>query len=117
MSAEGQIEQKVLNYVLATPAALAVLVASFLSGHLWLFIIKNVRKPKTAGNQIFESKTGRVAIGLLWLTGVLLFVYIIRFKELMFDYQRILDVCIPTIIFGVFFQLLILVAYLKFGDK
>ncbi|WP_160292685.1 hypothetical protein [Burkholderia gladioli] len=106
-----------LDYVLATPAAIAVLVASFLSGHLWLFIIKNLRKKRTTGHQLVESVTGRVALGLLWLTAVLFFVYIFRFKDCSFEYGKILLVFIPTIIFGVFFQLLIFAAYLIFGDK
>ncbi|KTC22065.1 hypothetical protein AO390_04005 [Pseudomonas marginalis ICMP 11289] len=116
MGVQSKIEEKILEYLLATPKALAILAASFVSGHLWIFVIKAYRK-RTKASHFVESKTGRTAVGLLWMAAVLFVIYVSRFRDLSFDYEKILIICIPTIIVSLFVQLVIFVLFLVVGDK
>lgn len=116
MSVETEIKTKVLEYVLRTPLAMAVVIASFLSGHLWLFIIKAVRK-RTAGNKILESKTGRTAFGMLWLALIMCPIYMIKYGDVSFELEKIMALVLPSIVFAAILQLIILVVYLVLERK
>ena len=116
MGVASEIEKKVLDYLLVTPKALAIFVASFLSGHLWIFVIKAFRK-RTKASNLMESKTGRVAIGLIWMASVSAVIYMVRFRDMSFEYDKIMIIAIPTIVTALFLQLIVFVTFLLIGDK
>jgi hypothetical protein len=110
------IENDVVQFLHTTPKALFFLLASFSSGHLWYFVIVSYRRTN-AGNSIIKSITGRTTIGFLWLTGVLFLMYIIKFGNLDFIYENVLLTIIPTIITGLFIQLLLFIFFMIFEKK
>ena len=85
-----------------TPKAVALLVMSYFSGHLWVFIVTAFLRSKTRGNKLLQSMTGKTAVGLLWFTAVMAPVYLLKHGEYHFAYSRILDVTIPTLVVGLF---------------
>lgn len=117
MPIEKSLEKDVVQFLHETPKALAVVVAAFFSGHLWVFVITAFVRSKTKGNGMVQSLTGRTAIGLIWLTGTLVPIYRIKFGDFAFDYDKILQVTIPTIVTGLFVQLLLFAMFVCLGDR
>ena len=117
MAIEKSIEKNVIDYLRETPKAMAVIVASFLSGHLWVFVITAFVRSKTKGNGMMQSVTGRTAIGLFWLTGILVPVYRMKFGDFAFEYDRILQAAIPTTVTGLFVQLILFGFFVIYGDR
>lgn len=117
MPIEKDIKNDIGQYLHNTPKALAVVVAAFFSGHLWVFVITAFIRSKTKGNGMMQSPTGRIAIGLIWLTGVLVPIYRLKFGDFEFDYENILQIIIPTIVIGLFFQLLLFSLFVCLGDR
>ena len=117
MAIEKSIEKEVLEYLRETPKAMAVVVASFLSGHLWVFVITTFVRSKTKNNKLILSLTGRTAIGLFWLTSTLVPIYRLNFGDFAFEYDRILQVAIPTTVTGLFVQLVLFGLFVIFGDR
>jgi hypothetical protein len=75
---DGSIEQQLIDYLRQTPKAVAVLIFSFFSGQLWVFIIIAYLKKTTKGNKLLNSIHGKTALGLFWFTLVLIPIYYIR---------------------------------------
>ena len=111
------IEQQALGYFKETPKAVVVVVMSFFSGHLWVFIVTAFLRSKTRGNRLLESRLGRTAVGMFWFTGVLVPLYLLKFGAYDFEYQRILDIVIPTLVTGMFLQLIVFAFFARFGDR
>jgi hypothetical protein len=101
------IQKQVTAYLAATPKAAGLLVMSFFSGQLWVFIIMAFLRSSTRGNKLIQGPTGRTAVGLAWHGTVLVPIYLFKFHQYDFDYQRILEVVIPTIVTGLLIQLII----------
>ncbi|MCI0560052.1 MAG: hypothetical protein MN733_16305 [Nitrososphaera sp.] len=114
---ERGLQTDLLEYLRDTPKALVVVVASFISGHLWVFMITAFIRSKTKGNNLLQSTVGRTTVGLIWLTGVLVPFYCLKFREFSFDYERILQIAIPTVVTGLFIQLILFAIFVSFGDR
>jgi hypothetical protein len=114
---EQQIVEQVSEYLKQTPIAVGVIVMSFFSGHLWVFIITGFLRSKTRGNKLLESRSGRTAIGVLWFTGVSAPLYVYRYHNYNFEYRNILEIAIPTLVTGLLVQLIIFALFASFGDR
>lgn len=111
------IEQELLEYLKQTPTAIAVLVMSYFSGHLWVFVVTAFLRSKTRGDNLLRSITGKTALGLLWFAAILVPIYLYKFREYNFEYSRILEVALPTLVTGLLVQLFAFVAFITFGDR
>ena len=111
------VQAQVIEYLKQTPKAVGVLVCSFFSGQLWVFIIFAYLKKGSKGNKIIKSITGKTGIGLCWFSLVLIPVYYINNGDFFFMYEKIIELVIPTIIFGFFAQILIFGLFVTFGNS
>ncbi|NTW70419.1 MAG: hypothetical protein HGB23_11365 [Chlorobiaceae bacterium] len=117
MAIEKSIEKEVVDYLRETPKAMAVVVVAFLSGHLWVFVITAFIRSRTKGNKMVQSVIGRTAIGIVWLTGILVPLYCMKYGDFGFEYDRILQVAIPTTVTGLFIQLFLFIIFITVGDR
>jgi flagellar biosynthesis protein FliQ len=111
------VGEQFFDYLAQTPKALAVLVVSYFSGHLWVFMITAFFRSRTRGDNLLRSVTGRTAVGLVWFTSILGPFYFLKFGALTFEYANVLDLAVPTLVIGLFVQLLVFVACVRFGDR
>ena len=111
------VQEQLVAYLKQTPKAVAVLVVSYFSGHLWVFIVTAFLRSKRGGNKLLQSITGKTAVGLLWFTAVLALVYWWKFGEFNFAYPRMLDIAIPTLVAGLVVQLIAFALFVTFGDR
>ena len=102
-----EIESKVFSYILNTPSALGTIAISFLSGHLWAFIIITYFKKGKRGKSFLNAKTGKTAIGLLWFSIIILPIYYISNETLNIEYEKLLDSVVTTLLFGLALQAII----------
>lgn len=117
MTIEKNILEKLMEFFSDTPKAMAVAVVAFLIGHLWVFVITTFVRSKTKGNRMLSSPASRVTIGLAWLTAIFIPLYRFSFGDYAFEYDKILQIVIPTIVFGLFAQLILFIIFLVFGDR
>lgn len=111
-----ELKAKILEYLIATPKILALAIFSFLSGHLWIFVYftyyKNITGKKGKGK--INNKFGKLILGLLWYTLVLIPLYAYEYGQLIrFNYDGILELVISTIVIGLFLQALLLLIIIR----
>lgn len=89
---------------------------SFFSGQLWAFVLTAFRS-KTRGNKLIESFWGRVAIGVIWFTAVCVPMYLFKYRDVDFQYDRLLQIAIPTVVTGMLVQLIFFALFVCFGNR
>lgn len=114
---QDAIAKQIIEYFKATPQVLAFLLMAFLSGHLWAYVITNYVKVKKGGNKEIRSIVGRLALGLVWLAGNLIIVYAVVHHDWPQDYAKAIGLIVPTIVLGLFLQLLVFAGILIFGER
>lgn len=115
-NATEAVGEIVLDYLRQTPKAVGVLLASFFSGHLWVFMVLAIRT-KTRGNTFLQPPIGRTALGLCWFTMIHLPLYFAKFRELDFKYNKMMQLAIPTVLFGLAIQVVLFAVFVRYGDK
>jgi hypothetical protein len=98
---DPKIVESIVAFLIATPRVLFSLIASFFSGHLWMFIVLTYAKRSRRGNTRIDNPYGRIAIGVGWFVLVMLVVYWVRYGCLDLQDERIMEVLIPTLAFGI----------------
>lgn len=120
MTGESKVVSVVLDeaieYLKATPKAAGFLFMSFMSGHLWAFMVI-AHRSKTKGNDLLKTIHGRTAIGLLWFSFILVPTYFLKFRGYDFKYDQVLDSLIPVVILGLFLQLIVFLVFVFFGER
>ena len=98
-----EIWKKVIDWLLTTPKALALLVFSFFSGHLWIFIITTYFKTSKKGNKYLKSIYGKIAVGVIWFTIIDLPIHLFRNGNII-DINNIFDNILYAIMYGLILQ-------------
>lgn len=101
---------KVLEYLLATPAALATVVFAFISGHMWTYIVFTYFQDKKKAKGHFDGWIGKVALGLFWFAIVCAPVYWCLHRSFSIKYGNVLECVVPTILYGMVLQGLVFAA-------
>ncbi|RJP49438.1 MAG: hypothetical protein C4586_07455 [Anaerolineaceae bacterium] len=114
---DPKIAEAIINFLVATPQALAFLLAAFFSGHLWIFIVLTYIKSTARGNTRLDNFYGKLILGIGWYSIVLLPIYAIRYHSLEFQYLLILNSIGSTLEFGLIFQTIIFFAFTKFARE
>jgi hypothetical protein len=63
---DKKIKEFIINFLISTPKAIAILFFSFFSGQVWAYLIITYFKSKTKGNAILNNKYTKTGVGLLW---------------------------------------------------
>lgn len=105
-----EIEKTMLRYVLATPQAIGFLFFSWLSGHLWAYVVFTYFRNKKHAKGFFDSKTGKTALGALWFTLIGGPTYLWKHHTLFIEYGLLLDLIYSIILAALFLQALIFIA-------
>lgn len=99
-----KFSEKALEYLLETPALIAMLVLCFISGHLVFFVVFTFTKDKDATKTYLNTSLGKVGLGALMYSLVALPIYFIKYKTLLVKYQNLLEIIPTTIIMGLVLQ-------------
>ena len=113
----SEIENKIFSYILNTPSVLGTIAISFLSGHLWAFIIITYLKKGKKGKSFLNAKTGKTAIGLLWFSIIILPIYYISNGTFNIEYEKLLDSVVTTLLFGLALQAIIFALIVSFKGE
>ena len=109
---DEKINNTIVDYLIATPKALGILLFSFFSGHLWIYFVIYKRN-NGKGKKYLKSKWSKLAIGLLYFIIILLPNYLIRNGFSDFTMEHIYEISIETILYALFFQSLIFIFIFK----
>ena len=97
------ISEKVSNYLEKTPLAGFVLVMSFFTGHMWLYVLSITERPKKQ----LESVVGRTAAGL-WFTVVMAPFYVVTYGEYTFREEKVLQIAVPSVVLAMILQAIVI---------
>ncbi len=109
-----EIVQSVVNFIIGSPKVLATLVLSWVSGHTWSYIVFTYFRDKKNSTGFFDGWMGKVALGLLWFSLVLLPIYAIVHGSFSIEYDKVLDVVFSTILYSYVLQAVIFIAITLF---
>ncbi|MBE0395183.1 hypothetical protein ILP74_06800 [Citrobacter amalonaticus] len=104
-----EIEKTILRYILATPQAIGFLFFSWLSGHLWAYVVFTYFQNKKHAKGFFDSKLGKTALGILWFTLIGAPFYCLKNKRLTVDYNLLLDLTYSIVMVSLFIQAVIFI--------
>lgn len=109
-----QVTKKALEYLVKIPQLLLLLIASFFSGHFWVYFIQ-LRKSDKKGEKMLINKYTITAIGLLWNILFLFPLYLYKYGFKFEVEQSIFELLVFTIILSGFTQCIIsaFLVYLK----
>ena len=110
----NEIQKKAIEYIIQTPKLLGFVIVSFLSGHLWYFIITTYIKVGRKGNTLLNNKIGKTTIGAFWNVLVLMAFYMITQKIITITWEQALEVVFATLLIGMVIQILIFAFFVKF---
>jgi hypothetical protein len=112
--AAGEI---LIDYIMQTPKAAATLIISCISGHLWAYVIAVFIRNNSKGNKFLSTNTGKTALGFIWFTLIMAILYWFKFDDFSYEYEKILAIVIPSLVFGLVIQLFVFIMFIIFGDK
>ena len=99
--------QKIVEYLLVTPKALALVVSSFLSGQLWVFVLFSYYKKTSKGSAYLNNKYGKTALGACWFCCFLVPIYLLKFRTLKVEAENVFAVVLESILMGALIQALV----------
>jgi len=102
-----EVMDKGIEYIISTPKALVAIFFSALSGHLWIYIISAYFVKEQKNKEKLDSLTGKIAVGLIWFSFIMLPVYLITHGTFNIEYEKLLHSVFSTILYGLFIQAII----------
>jgi hypothetical protein len=114
---DKQVGQKFLEYLWKVPQLFGLLIASFLSGHLWLWIIFAFYKSTTKGDKYLANNYAKTALGVAWFALILFPLYLYKHGFNSTVDTEIFDLIGFTIILGLFLQGLGFIAIVLINNK
>lgn len=111
------IEKKAIEYVVESPKLLGFAVISYLSGHLWYFIISTYYKKTKKGNTLINNKYGKIAVGGFYNALIFYPFHLFINKSLMVNWEQMLDLILTTMLFSMTLQIIIFGLYIKFSKE
>lgn len=109
---DEKIKETIVNYLIATPKALGILLFSFFSGHLWVYFVI-YQKNNGKGKKYLKSKWSKLAIGLLYFIIILFPNYLIRNGFGDFTMEHIYEITVETILYALFLQSMVFIFIFK----
>ena len=95
-----------LQFLTSSPYIICTVALSYISGHLWVYIILSYFSKKE--RKILYSLFGRLSLGLMWFAAVLIPAYIIRFKSVNIIGEQLFEILITVLVIALALQLIIL---------
>jgi hypothetical protein len=111
------VEKKAIEYVVECPKLLGFAVISFLSGHLWYFIISTYYKRSKKGNTLLNNKIGKLAVGGFYNVLVFYPFHLCINKSIKIEWEQMLDLVLTTMLFSMILQIIIFGLCIKFAKE
>jgi len=108
------IQKKIIEYIVDTPKLLGFAAVSFMSGHLWCFLITTYFKKGKKGNTLLNNKIGKTSLGAFWNALIFLPYQLYINGTLRIEWQHIMDLIIATMLIGMVLQVLFFSLAIKF---
>lgn len=111
------IQKKGVEYIVECPKLLGFVIISFISGHLWYFLISTYFKKGKKGNHLLNSKIGKTTVGAFYNALVFVPFQLIINKTILLHWQQIMDLILVSLLTGMVLQFLIFCLCIKFAKE
>lgn len=95
-----------LQFLTSSPYIICIVALSYISGHLWVYIILSYFSKKE--RKILYSLFGKLSLGLMWFAVVLIPAYIVRFRSVNIIVEQLLEISITVLVIALALQLIAL---------
>ena len=110
---EEKIGNELACYVIRIPQLLLACGVSFLSGHIWLWLIYTYFKDNTKGITHLKNIYAKTGLGVLWHSLFLFVTYIVKFGFDTNVENKILSIILFSLLLGMFAQALVVILIVK----
>lgn len=115
MNAEliDKLMTKGVDYIIESPTLLFTAAVCMLTGHLLFFVILTYGSDKADSKTYLNGKFGKLALGMLWHSFVVLPVYWLHSKEFAIDYGKLIEILPTSLVIGLFIQAIFTAIYIS----
>lgn len=106
------IKKPIEEFLISSPKLIVLLLASFFSGQLWLYIMYTYFYGSNETERFINNKSGKTALGLFWFSIPFLLIYQLKYGIKKIDIENMLSIYLETIVFGFFIQIIIFILIL-----
>jgi len=114
---EKILGEKLAELVISTPKLLIACGSSFLSGHVWLWLIYAYLKKTTKGVTHLQGVWAKTGLGMIWNALILFLIYIVKYG---FDTNvegKILPLILFSLLLGWATQAIVVFLIVNFKNK
>lgn len=111
---DKKIQAKLLEYIVTIPQLLFATVLSFLSGHLWIWVIYAYYFNSTKASKYLNHWAAKTALGVFWYSITLVPYYFYKFGMKQEIGKNVLEVVGFTLLVGSFLQAITTMIIIKF---
>lgn len=111
---DKKIQAKLLEYIVTIPQLLFAAALSFLSGHLWIWVIYAYYFNSTRASKYLNNWAAKTALGVFWYAITLLPIYFYKFGFNNEVDGNIIKVIGFTLLIGSFLQAIATIIIIKF---
>ncbi|RFS78124.1 hypothetical protein D0U00_15215 [Leclercia adecarboxylata] len=108
-SGASEIIKKGVEYILVTPQAIVFFFFSWISGHLWAYVVFTYCQKKENAKGFFDGNIGKMTLGVIWFTIIGLPFYYFVNKKFTIDHLALLDLSYSIVMTSLFIQGLIFI--------
>ncbi len=94
----------VVGFFVSSPKVLATIILSWVSGHTWSYIVFTYFRDKSTSVGFFDTWMGKVALGLLWFSLILMPINYFVNDTLAIEYENVLKVLFSTVLYSFVLQ-------------
>lgn len=114
---DKKIQAKILEYIITIPQLLFAAAMSFLSGHLWIWVIYAYYFNGTRASKYLNNWVAKTALGAFWYILALLPIYCFKYGFNCEVDGSIIKIIGFTVLVGSFFQAISMILLIKFKSK
>ncbi len=111
---DKKIQAKLLEYIVTIPQLLTATVLSFLSGHLWIWVIYAYYFNSTKASKYLNNWVAKIALGVFWYSISLVPYYFYKFGFKQEVGKNVLEVIIFSLLIGSFLQAISTILIIRF---
>jgi len=111
---EKQLGEKLAELIISTPKLLIACGSSFLSGHIWLWLIYTYFRNNSKGATHLKGAWAKTGLGMIWNVLILFIIYIVKYGFDVNVENNILSIILFSLLLGGAAQALVVFLIVNF---
>ena len=109
-----ELIENIVTFLISTPKVLVAIVFSWVSGHLWSYVLFTYFRDKTKSIGFFDGWMGKASLGILWFALIIVPINYMVNDTFNIEYENILKVIYSVVLYGFVLQAFIFICLTLF---